>query len=109
MRRAEIQNPEPHLLVGNCKTSVTFQTSAGYPFTYSSITPIIDYTITFTFELVGKGQVRVGVSGSYNKFPDYEAYIGNRTIYNYYSSSSGPGPQPQLHAANGGGEYHSVC
>jgi len=92
-KRASVQNPDPVIqdYPFACKTTITFCPSAGYPFTPSALTPNIDYSVTFTFFVVGPTSVKVSVSGSRNKFPDYEAYVDGSLVYTYPSSSSGPG------------------
>jgi hypothetical protein len=84
--------------LGPCKTKVSFTAAASYPFgpygfdSLHGLTPNINYSVTFTFEVTAKNQVTVTLTGSHNSFPDYEGYADGNNFYKYSSSWGGPNP-----------------
>jgi len=82
--------------VGFCATRVSLSASASYPFgpygfdLLTGLTPDIDYNVIFIFEVTGKNQVTVTLTGTHNRFPDYEGYADGSAFYQYSSSGGGP-------------------
>jgi RHS repeat-associated protein len=74
-----------------CRTELRFiSVHAAYGYHQNS-SPDIDFTVTWTFEVVAKSKVKVTVSGSHNRFPNYEGIVDSGLIYTYDTPLSGPG------------------
>jgi hypothetical protein len=74
-----------------CEMQILMVGSGKYPFTPDFITPAIDYSVTWTFKVVGKNSIRVTVEGTHDGFPNYEAVIDwSIGVYEFDTPSSGP-------------------
>ena len=67
----------------NCSTLIHVANSGNYPFVPGS--PDIDYHIDFLFTRTAAGTVKVQLSGTHDRFPDYEAYVDGGLFYTKFS------------------------
>ncbi|MCX7397485.1 MAG: DUF3238 domain-containing protein [Planctomycetales bacterium] len=72
-----------------CGASVRFLASAAYPFV--DVAPRIDYDVTFIVTAEADSII-VLVKGKHDGFPDYEAIVDDKTLYEYFSPYRGPSP-----------------
>ena len=71
------------------ESTITTKGSAGYPFKAAS--PDIDYALVFDFKRDVGGKMMVKFEVTNNLFPYYELLINGGSVWNYSSSSTGPG------------------
>jgi hypothetical protein len=74
-----------------CRSELRFvDVHAAYGY-HQTLSPDIDFSVTFRFEVVGRNTVKVTAYGSHNRFPNYEGLVDSGLLYSYDTSGSGPG------------------
>lgn len=73
-----------------CRSELRFvDVHAAYAY-HQTLSPDIDFSVSFRFEAVGKNKVRVSVFGSHNLFPNYEGLVDSQILYFFDTAGSGP-------------------
>jgi RHS repeat-associated protein len=74
-----------------CQTVLRFMNvHAAYGYA-PNISPTIDFSVDWTFEVVGKNKVKITASGSHNDFPNFEGIADSKLIYTFDTAGTGPG------------------
>ncbi|MEI8290001.1 MAG: hypothetical protein WCH99_11060 [Verrucomicrobiota bacterium] len=73
-----------------CRSELRFvDVHAAYGY-HQTISPDIDFSVSFRFEVVGKNKVKVSVFGSHNLFPNYEGLVDSQILYFFDTAGNGP-------------------
>lgn len=84
--------------LGRCESRVSVSASGQYPLSWLSgtwLVPNIDYTVTFVFRSEKTSSFgsrgAVSISGTHERFPNFEARLSNQWIYRFSTADDGPG------------------